>query len=248
MGMQLRLKRNVIHVIFSRLTAEPALLNQLWASLSSDEHARAFRYQRAKDRNSFTVTRALLRALLGKCLRAAAPGLSFSYTSHGKPSVNNERGVRFNVAHSEDFMVCALGLDDELGVDIEYIQPMVDLECVAEQCFCVAEYRQLLAVGAEKRAKAFFDCWTRKEAFVKALGEGLSYPLNRFQVTLRPGEQPTFVRIAGCDASTLEWALHDVTPAADYAAALAVKNRNCELRIWKFLTAMDCNLFCGQNS
>jgi 4'-phosphopantetheinyl transferase len=241
-------EHNVIHLISSRITADPRFLDQLWPLLSSDEQLRAYRFRSLKSRSTFIVARGLLRAILGQCLGIASPAISFCYGAHGKPSIENWQGIRFNIAHSEDFIVCALGADRELGVDIEYIQPMKDMERVAEQFFCTAEYQQLRAVPEKLRTKAFFDCWTRKEAFVKAVGDGLSYPLNMFQVTLQPGQRPEILNIAGHRASDLDWGLYDVTPSEDYAAALAVEKRNCHVRIWTFENPVDCFAFCRPNS
>src|SRR5262249_8176258 len=115
-----------------------------------------------------------------------------------------------------------------------------DLHGIARRFFSPAEYLELASLPAGERLKCFFDCWTRKESFIKAVGDGLSYPLDRFRVTLRPGDPARLVSVDGQDASALPWSLHDVAPSEDYAAALTVASPNCQVYIRRFESAQEC--------
>jgi 4'-phosphopantetheinyl transferase len=132
----------------------------------------------------------------------------------------------------------------EIGVDLEHIRLVSNMEEIARRYFSPAEYCEFLAVPRERRVKAFFDCWTRKEAFVKALGDGLSYRLDRFQVTLRPDEAAEFVSIDGRPGSEAGWSLYDVAPSESYAAAVALEGPNGVFQVRKFDTPQECVEFC----
>jgi len=234
-------------LISNPLTAEPDFLENLLSFLSPDERERANRYRFEKHRNSFIVGRGLLRLILGGYIGILPSSVRFIYGDCGKPALLDRPDVVFNIAHSEDFMVCAVGENLQLGVDIEFIREIENMEDIARHFFCFTEYREVFALPAELRARAFFNCWTRKEAFIKALGHGLSYPLDRFRVTLEPGQRAELLSIEGCEASQLRWSLHDVTPSNNYAATLAVDDRNCGVNIWKFDSPTECAIFCTQN-
>jgi 4'-phosphopantetheinyl transferase len=232
-----------IHLIFSRLTAEKDFLDQLRQMLSPDEKERARLFRFDEHRNSFIVSRGLLRIILGKWIGAESLAIRFIYSSRGKPAVPNSHRVRFNLSHSGDFVVYALAMGQELGVDVELIRPVENMEDMAQHSFSAEECRELSTVPHDRRTKAFFDCWTRKEAFIKAIGHGLLYPLDRFQVTLLPDEPAGFVSINGRPGSETQWSLHDVSPVKEYAAALAVERRSSRIRAWKFESPVECARF-----
>jgi len=229
-----------VQVICSRLTADPEFVQQLRQLLDPQEQARADRFRFQKDRNAFTIARGLLRTILGGYLRMTPSAVSFTYGPRGKPAVVASRPIRFNVSHSGDLVLYAITEGHEVGVDVEHIRPMEDLDGIARRFFSPAEYLELASLPAGKRLKCFFDCWTRKESFIKAVGDGLSYPLDRFRVTLRPGDVPRLVSIDGQDASALPWSLHDVAPSEDYAAALTVASPACQVHIRRFESAQEC--------
>ena len=233
-----------IHVIFSRLAAEKDFLDQLRQVLSPDEKERARLFRFDEHRNSFIVSRGLLRIILGNCVGTESSAIRFVYGSRGKPSTPNSRRIRFNLSHSGDFVVYALAKGQELGVDVEHIRPVENMEEIARHFFSADEFRELWTVPHDRRTKAFFDCWTRKEAFIKAIGHGLSYPLNRFQVTLLPDEPAGFVSINGRPGSETQWSLHDVSPTKEYAASLVVEHRSSRIRAWKFESPVECASFC----
>jgi 4'-phosphopantetheinyl transferase len=154
--------------------------------LSHDEIARAERFHFERDRRRFVVGRGLLRAILGRYMGIESERLRFRYGEYGKPYLAEEYGgkaLQFNVAHSQDMALYAIARDREVGVDIEYIRPFPNLMQIAEQFFSARENIALQAVPEHLKDEAFFTCWTRKEAYIKARGDGLSLPLDRFDVS-----------------------------------------------------------------
>lgn len=185
--------------------------------------ASAFRFQHL--RRSFVLTLGALRFLIGAYLGIAPEKVFIRQGPNGKPSLAmRERtppAFQFNVSHSGDLALFAFTRGCEIGVDVELIRPLADLALVASRFFCQEETDELLALPSVERERAFFLCWTRKEAYIKAVGEGLSIPLDSFRVTLRPGEPARLVHL-GFDLSLAQaWMLHDLAVTAGYAAALA---------------------------
>lgn len=148
--------------------------------LSSDEWARAERFRFASDRRRFLAARLLLRQGLGRYLGVEPGSLVFAYGPHGKPSLAENCGLKFNLSHCEDAALLAVAADVEVGVDIERLRAFDDAERLAAQFFAEGERSAFLAAPPEKRDAGFLRIWTRKEAYVKALGEGLSLPLRDF--------------------------------------------------------------------
>jgi 4'-phosphopantetheinyl transferase len=188
------------------------------ALLSADERARADRFHFARDSRRYVVTRATLRRVLGAQLGRHPSSLAFDVGPRGKPSLAGTP-LHFNVAHAGELALIALTTLGEVGVDVEPLEPMDDVETIAERFFSPAEREALRALPAAARTDAFLTCWTRKEAYVKAIGEGLACPLDAFDVTLAPGEEARLLRIAGDDAD--RWSLVDLRPAPGYVGAVA---------------------------
>src|SRR5262249_31830035 len=153
--------------------------------LSEDERAREQRFHFERDRRRFRVTRGLLRVLLGRYLCQAADGVELAYGDRGKPRLRDETsGLRFNVSHSGGRALLAFARGRDLGVDLELMRPVPEMASLTEQCFSPAEREAWRGLPEAERPAAFFRCWTRKEAFVKATGDGLSRPLDSFDVSL----------------------------------------------------------------
>ena len=212
---------------------DPAqLLPELWATLSEDERARAERFRLERDRRRFAVCRGLLRRLLAPLTGLPAEGLRFRYGTRGKPALNaGEAGdLRFNVSHSDGVALYAVTRGREVGVDLEHVRPVRYVEQIAERFFSTPECEALRAIPAEAKLDAFFTCWTRKEAYVKARGEGLGYPLDRFAVSVTPGGPAVLSPAGGADEQeTAPWSLTGLRQPAGYVAALAVEGHNWRL-------------------
>ena len=190
LGQPLSLLGTEIHIWKAALNCEERKLQRLEASLSTDELARADRFFALRDRSNFVAARGILRELLGKYLNRAPGALKFSYSPRGKPSLDTEdqdSSIRFNISHSHGLALLAFAANRELGVDVEWIRPNVALEEVAERYFSSREVVELKNLEPSLRAVGFFQCWARKESYVKAKGEGLHIPLEGFSVTLTPG-------------------------------------------------------------
>lgn len=210
-------------------------MRSLRHTLTADECQRAERYIFEKDRTHFVVARGLLRVLLGRYLRQDPQHLRFTYGPHGKPALATDTGgvaLRFNVSHSHGLALYAITCGREVGVDVERIRPAVAQEKIAERFFSPREVTVLRALPTLLQAPAFFACWTRKEAYIKAKGDGLSLPLDQFDVSLAPGEPAALLHTTRDPQEAACWALQDLAPAPGYRAAVAVAGHDWHLTCW----------------
>ncbi|HVF42741.1 MAG TPA: 4'-phosphopantetheinyl transferase superfamily protein [Pyrinomonadaceae bacterium] len=225
-----------VHVFRAPLDAPPAAVGAHFELLDAAERGRAARYVFQKDRDHFVVARATLRTILGRYLRLDPARLAFDYGPYGKPSLadaQNGQCLRFNVSHSRGLALYAVTLGREIGLDLEYMRDDVDLESIADQFFSRREAAALRALPAHERVQGFFNCWTRKEAYIKARGEGLSHPLDQFDVALAPGEPAALLHTAADGREAARWSLRELSPGAGYAAAVAVEGRGLRLSCWQ---------------
>ncbi len=203
------------------------------ALLDIEEVARANRFHFDKDRNHFVVARGFLRLLLGRYLQAEPKQLKFSYGEWGKPSLAGEfrdSRLRFNMSHSHGVALYAVTEGREIGVDVEHERADFAGDDIARRFFSPFEVGVLCELPDEDRVAGFFRCWTRKEAYIKATGRGLSQPLDGFDVTLGATENVMLLRTD--DGSPERWQLVDVAVGAGYAGALAVEKPVSEIRYW----------------
>jgi 4'-phosphopantetheinyl transferase len=207
-----------VHVWCVSLNSSPEGLKRFEHVLSPDERERAARYRFAVHRDRFIAGRAALRHLLAAYTGTGPAQIQFREGPHGKPALADTGCVKFNASHSGDLGLYAVAYGREVGVDIEEHRVTEGLEDVASHYFAPAEQAHLKQAVAEDRPVLFFRCWTRKEAYVKALGTGLSCPLSAFCVSLE--EEPTPV-IQGAWGGT--WRLFDITPSPGYSAALVTE-------------------------
>jgi len=224
-----------VHVWCAALDVPESQVRSLWDTLTADERQRAERYIFEKDRTHFVVARGLLRVLLGRYLRQDPPHLRFTYGPHGKPALATDTGratLCFNVSHSHGLALYAVTRSREVGVDVERIRPEVAQEKIAERFFSPREVTVLRALPTPLQATAFFACWTRKEAYIKAKGEGLALPLDQFDVSLAPGEPAALLRTAWDPQEAACWTLQDLAPASGYRAAVAVAGHAWRLTCW----------------
>jgi len=209
----------------------------LLRTLTLDERARARRFRFPRDRDRFIVARGVLRAILGRYLGVDPGRLRFRYSPYGKPALAGpfeDEGIRFNLAHSQGIALYAVSRGREVGIDVEYVRADLADERIAERFFSPREVATLRAVPAEQRREAFFHCWTRKEAYVKARGEGLSLPLDQFDVSLAPGEPAALLSTPGDPPEVTRWSLQALNPGPGYVAALAVEGNGWRLRCWQW--------------
>ena len=190
--------------------------------LSADEQARARRFVFDLHRRRFIACRAALRARLAGRLGRAAGTLQFEYGPVGKPALAGGDTLRFNLSHSDRYALLAVGDRAELGVDIERVRPLSDMNALAERVFSEAERAALARVPADRKADAFFAGWTRKEAYIKARGEGIGL-LEAIEVTLSPGEPPRLVRVEGRPDEPQRWSIQSLDPTPGFAAAVCLQ-------------------------
>ncbi len=207
------------------LDPPPEVAETLGRSLAADEWERARRFRFEIHRRRYVVGRGALRALLGAYLGIAARDVAFSYGPRGKPFLAGPAAasaLSFNLSNSHELALVGFLRGPEIGVDVELVKPMPDLEQIAERFFSESERVALRQLPAPLKPEGFFNCWTRKEAYLKAVGEGLAAPLDSFDVTLLPGETPRMLTLKGDAARAARWFFRCFRPERDYIGALAI--------------------------
>lgn len=215
-----------VHVWRADLEQSPELMRAHLATLSPDERQRAGRFHFDKDRRHFIAARGVLRDLVGRYVGRTPAAVSFSYGRHGKPELGGAAGatrLAFNVSHSHGVALYAFTRGAAVGLDVEFIRDDVACLEVAEHTFSTDEVKALRALPAASRVVAFFDCWVRKEAYVKARGEGLSHDLRGFTVSLAPGATTALLAASDGPTEAARWSLAELPVGAGYAGALAVR-------------------------
>lgn len=183
------------------------------------------------------MARGMLRAILGRYLEIKPQCVRFHYKPGGKPALCDDQGRQrphFNLSHSADVCLVAITPRQELGVDVEFLRPLPHVEKLAERYFSPAEYAVFSRVPANQKPVAFWNCWTRKEAYIKAIGEGLCVPLNRFEVSLLPGEPARFLSLDGDPKKASHWSLFHLEPLPNLLGALAVPGQDWRLTGWRY--------------
>src|ERR1700692_650573 len=222
------LQESEVHIWLAWLDVEPQERTRLSSYLNKDEISRAERFVFPRDRNHFIVARGRLRELLGEYLRCPPNAVQFKTGRYGKLSLLDDRDpLRFNLSHSHGLALYGFCAGRELGIDTEKIRIGFASEGIAERYFSPAERTQLAELPKELRDTAFFLCWTRKEAYIKAHGDGLQIALDSFDVSLKPGE-PATLR----SADSGRWSLRSFAPAPEFVAAIIVEGEIGSTRFW----------------
>jgi 4'-phosphopantetheinyl transferase len=214
-----------VHVLSAQLDVAAERAGRLRGSLSRDERDRAERFRFDVHRNRFVAARGLLREILGAFLGVSPARLAFDYGPHGKPSLAAPfaaEDIRFNVSHAEGLALYAVTRGADVGVDVEAVRALPDAEDIAARFFSAREQAAFLSLAPAGRTEAFFACWTRKEAFLKATGDGLARPLDSFDVSLVPGLPARLERVGGKPRDADRWSLAEVRPAPGYVGAVAM--------------------------
>ncbi|HRQ22466.1 MAG TPA: 4'-phosphopantetheinyl transferase superfamily protein [Anaerolineales bacterium] len=206
------------------------------STLSADEIRRASSFHFDKDHSRYVIAHFSLRDVLGRYLKAEPAQLKFSIDQYGKPSLLKHK-LEFNLSHSGSFALVAVTQHRIIGVDVERMREGISSHSIARQYFSPAEVAEFDAVPVEQRETAFFTCWTRKEAFIKAKGLGLSLPLDSFDVSLTPNEPAILRAVRPQPQEAARWKLRSLDVAPRYAGAVAVehagaKNQDLEFRLW----------------
>ncbi len=234
---QLALGDDEVHVWLATLDLPASHIYTLEQTLTDDEKKRVQEYRFQKDRTHFIAARGILRAILGRYLTKASGMFRFHYNEYGKPFLAEEtnNSLSFNLAHSHGMAMYAIARKWDVGIDLEYISKDIACEQIAAHFFSPYEIGMLRAVPPERQYEAFFNCWTRKEAYIKARGMGLSLSLSDFDVSLIPGTPAALLNIREGNQHVSDWSLLDMSFNTDYAAALAVKGPPFRLQCWQWV-------------
>jgi 4'-phosphopantetheinyl transferase len=228
-----------VHIWSASLEQPAEYREKLFLLLSFDERTRVERFYFEKDRNRYIIGRGLLRILLGGYLGLNPSTIQFTYGAYGKPALAEEvhgRALEFNVSHSNDMAVYIFTWDQPVGIDIEYIHSMKDMDDFALRFFTPDECALIRSLPMAQKQKTFFKLWTCKEAYLKAYGSGLTVPLNQVEVSFATEETASFTSIGGDREQAARWYLDIFNPVPGYQAALAVERQNGQIMFQELIT------------
>lgn len=231
------LREGEVHLWRAELNAPQAWTDQAYETLASDEKERAERFIREEHGQRFTVARGTLRILLGIYTGRAPAQIAFVYGKDEKPALAPSTGdVEFNVSHSGDLALLAFSRDHIVGVDLESYREKLEIEKIARRYFSPAETQTLVDLPAHKQEEAFYRCWTRKEAYIKAKGDGMRIRLDAFDVSFSPGEAPKLLRSSEGQAECDAWTVYDIdVERKNFAAALVTRGTAIKVENWRFI-------------
>ncbi|NIR50935.1 4'-phosphopantetheinyl transferase superfamily protein [candidate division KSB1 bacterium] len=246
----LTLSRDEVHVWCTFLQQSKTQIHRLEQTLSVEEQIRMKRFYFQKDRGHFIVARGVLRDILGRYLHRQPGELNFCYNSYGKPALTPESGgkiLSFNVSHSAGIALYAITCGRSVGIDVEQVRPEFARDGIAERFFSAEEIKALRALPEDQKKDAFFNCWTRKEAFIKATGQGVSFGLENFSVSLTPHEPAALLSIKGESQEDPCWSLKKLPVLPGYKAALAVEGHGWQLKKWQWQLSEHTHEDAGTN-
>jgi 4'-phosphopantetheinyl transferase len=235
----LQLSARDVHIWTISTKASDAMVGRLERILAKDEIDRALRFRFRHLRDSFVLVRGFLRHLLGQYLDLNPANICFSYGDKGKPTLCSESTLQFNLTHSNGIAAIALTSDCQIGIDLEHMRRMHDMQQLADRYFCAEEAAEIMSLPPNDRERAFFRCWTRKEAYIKAIGDGLSIPLDSFRVTVQHDADARLIHAEGDSGAAKTWTLHDLVLATGYAAAVAYHDRQRSVSIFPTTAASE---------
>ena len=231
------LSDNEVHIWLASLKQPAEQVRQLAHTLCHEEVIRSERFRIERDQHRFIVGRGILRAILGRYLKIHPDQLRFCYEERGKPFLAdnfNNRPIQFNLSHTHDIALYAFTSGRKIGVDVEYVCPMPNMEQIAAQFFSISEYAVLLGLPDWQKLEAFFNCWTRKEAYIKALGQGLAKSLKEFEVSLTPGEPAELLKDEASPEEVGDWSIRSLRPYSRHIAAVAVKGHAKQFKYFDY--------------
>jgi len=220
--------------VWRALLDQPAdMIARLAPLLSQEEYQRAKRFHRPSDRRRFIAGRGILRKIVSAYLARAPDEIRFVYNKYGKPFISDDQNLGvlgFNLSHSNGMALYAFTRGRRIGVDIEYMREDFATLEIAERFFSKDEFEALKAVASDQRPEAFFNCWSRKESYIKAIGMGVSYPLDEFTVSLALNVSPALLKVDEDATEASRWNTYELDAGEEYAAALIVENPSVFIR------------------
>lgn len=231
---KLTLTNSKVHIWLANLDISTEKVTRLSKFLSADEQIRADRFKFEKNRNHFIAARGILRMIASAYLSVPADRLQFAYSSRGKPSFQSD-SLQFNLSHSHNLALYGFTKDNQIGVDLEYLRPMPDAAKIAQRFFSPQEYQWINSLSDRAQQKAFFQCWTAKEAYLKATGEGISNSLDLVEVKISDDRNKISIEIKQGDRQVSGWLIDGFVPQQDYIATVAVESNQCNFYYWQYI-------------
>jgi 4'-phosphopantetheinyl transferase len=223
-----------VHIWRGSLDLAAAKIEKLFDILSQDEKLRAQRFRFPEHQKRFIAARGILRQLLSTYLDLPAKSIVFEYSDRGKPTLAksiNYNDLQFNLSHSQDLAVYGFTLSRKIGIDLEYLKPLTDAKAIASRFFAATEKELICSLTGEEQQQVFFQLWTAKEAYLKAIGEGITGSLAEVEIALASDRSITSFKLKGNTITTESWLLSDFIPETNYLATVAVESLNQSNRI-----------------
>lgn len=222
------------HVWRADLELDECFQSSFLKFLSPDEKKRASRFRFARDNRNFIVARGILRSLIGKYLKINPAEISFHYSEFGKPCIADNHSLQFNISHSQNIALFAFTKKLNVGVDVEFVNPDIEVKDIAAKFFSPNEVMNLLSLPEKEQTLGFFNCWTRKEAFIKAVGEGLSFPLDKFEVSLEPDKPAKLLATDWEPKAVSKWSIHSMSPGTKFVGSLVIEGQVNQVKFWNW--------------
>jgi len=235
------IKVGTVHIWRGRLSTGLQHLPQIACCLSTDEKKKAARFHQAKDEQRYLFSHSMLRMVLAKYLNCKSESIFYKQDFYGKPMLgfhNLKEDIYFNMSHSEDLVIVALSRDQDVGVDVEFIRKVKDAQGIVKSSFVIQEQIHLFSLPSTEFINGFFLCWTLKEAFIKAIGKGLSYPMNYFSVIDSRGNISGIGSLVITSGMAREWYQLSFIPQSSYVGAMVSSNRQPKVLYFDFNTYM----------
>jgi 4'-phosphopantetheinyl transferase len=223
-----------VHVWRADLDLNESFQSSFLQLLSSDEKNRAKKFRFKKDCQRFITARGILRLLIGKYLEINPGEISFRYGEFGKPGVASNNSLQFNISHSQNVALFAFTKKFNIGVDVEFVNPDIEVKEIATSFFSTNEIKNLLALPENQQTLGFFYCWTRKEAFIKAVGEGLSFPLDKFEVSLEPDKPAKLLATNWHPKDVSRWSIYSLSPERNFVGSLVIEGFVEQVKFWSW--------------
>ena len=230
----LTLSEDEVHIWRASLDLDEYFQSSFLKVLSPDENYRAQKFRFAKDNRNFIAARGILRSLLGKYLKISPAEISFQYSKFGKPGIADNNSLQFNISHSQNIALFAFAKKFNIGVDVEFVKTNIEVKDIATKFFSANEIMNLLALPEQEQTLGFFNCWTRKEAFIKAVGEGLSFPLDKFEVSLEPNKSAKLLATDWDQKAVSRWSLYSMSPGTNFVGSLAIEGLVEKVKFWNW--------------